>query len=168
MCCVSGEKGAPTDPSEIDRIQTHLPHILPEMDNLSRQWIETHSIATHDESGWNITCLNDSEQCVFLVHINDQPACCLETVSAAEQIPTLRPLSCRLFPLRLRHFNGLRVLDYEVWDECQEAWQTPIPLIETCRPALIDALGKEWVDALITVSRRLSAHSSPPTSCQTE
>ncbi|HPQ39653.1 MAG TPA: DUF3109 family protein [bacterium] len=156
MCCVNGDSGAPAEPEEIERIEREIEAIRPALDPASREWIDANGVVETRGNRVSIQCLAGHGRCVFFTEGPDGKGCILETRSRAMGIPTLRPLSCRLFPLRIRHYNGLTVLDYEVWQECKKAWQSTVPLVETCRQALTDAFGQSWIDTLDQVRRRLS------------
>lgn len=156
---MNGDSGAPAVAGEIERIEAHIGSIKAEMDSACRQWLDRAGVYETRGAKLSIQCLEGHGQCVFFTEGPDGKGCLLETASRSMGIPTLRPLSCRLFPLRVRHYNGLTVLDFEVWKECSQAWRSDIPLLDTCRDALIDAFGQPWMDALDKVRRRLSEPS---------
>jgi len=148
MCCVSGEKGPPVQETEVQRIDEYLPEILPNLDKDCAKWLSKTEIYEKEDGRLNLQCLNNEERCVFSIENNNSVTCYLETFSRKKNLATLRPVSCRLFPIRTRQYNGLEVLDYEIWEECKNAWNKGEYLMDFCRDALIDSFGQQWIDKL--------------------
>ncbi|MBN1879036.1 DUF3109 family protein [bacterium] len=148
-CCVEGERGAPLLNGEIPLIRPHLPALLADLDNDSVQTIRQNDFYEGGADDWATSCISRTGRCVFTVlNRNRNVSCQLEIHSRRQNIPTLRPISCRLFPLRVRSYNGLDILDYEVWNECHEAWHQGPYLLDFCRDALSARFGQDWLEKL--------------------
>jgi len=155
-CCVVGDRGAPVRPNEIERIETFQDSIIPRMNQECRTWMALSGIYQAEGAQLSLQCLHGDGRCVFFDAESDGHGCILERVSREKHITTLRPISCRLFPLRLRQYNGLTILDFEIWNECRDGWDQGPLLLDTCRPALISAFGRSWVEKVDDIRRRLS------------
>ncbi len=128
-CCVEGERGAPLLKSEISLIRSHLSFILPDLDADAAESLQNQTFFEGPETDAATLCIGGSGRCVFsrLDGCNNV-SCNLELYSRQSDIHTLRPVSCRLFPIRIRTFNGLEIIDYEIWEECRDAWNKgPLP-----------------------------------------
>lgn len=148
-CCVVGEGGAPILSSEINRIKEYFAAVSALMDSETTDCYRNFGFYQNDGDELSTTCLNGTGRCVFTKKTdNSSVTCILETVSKKLGIKTLRPVSCRLFPLRIRSFNGIDIIDVEFWDECQNAWNQGPFLLEFCKNALIDYFGPDWVEKL--------------------
>ncbi len=102
-------------------------------------------------------CIDRNGQCVYFTVEEGNPACILESIQTDEP-GTLRPISCRLFPIRLREANGLIFLDYEIWEECAEAWnEESTSLVEFLEMPLRERFGDDWYRRLEFLVRRLKA-----------
>ena len=160
-CCVNGDNGAPVKEEEILRMEEHLESVIPDLDPVCVEWIRKDGILQTDSDGLNLSCLNGTERCVFSVQEEKGVSCRLETYSREKGLDTLRPVSCRLFPIRTRRYNGLDILDYEVWDECQAAWDTGGYLLDFCRDALEDSFGEEWFLRLLKARQAANDSLNP-------
>ncbi|MCD4654695.1 DUF3109 family protein [bacterium] len=145
MCCVSGERGSPVLEDEIQRIEQYLHKISPGLDPECAARISNSGFYEADDGSLNLQCLDVDKRCVFSRLEKNGVSCYLETVSQENEMETLRPVSCRLFPIRIRRHNGLEILDYEIWEECQKAWNIGSYLLDFCRNGLTDNFGHEWM-----------------------
>lgn len=155
-CCVVGESGAPIQPVEIDRIKDVFSVIADQMDADTTDWCHKHGFYEKTGNTFSTMCVNGTGRCVFTRLAQGGPVTCiLESVSQQLDIKTLRPVSCRLFPLRIRSFNGFEIIDYETWDECRNAWNQGPLLVDFCKTALTDYFGPQWVEKLNSYLVRL-------------
>lgn len=161
MCCVSGDKGAPVTREEIICIERDFTAIKPGLDPECITEINDSGIWQEDEESLNLSCLEKDGRCVFSVQTETGVSCHLETFSVSEQKNTLRPVSCRLFPLRIRRYNGIVILDYEIWDECRDAWNTGEYLLDFCRQGLLETFGSKWLERLDTIRKKALEQVSP-------
>jgi hypothetical protein len=155
-CCVVGDSGAPILPGEIDRIKDMFPAIAGQMDAETAEWCRRHGFYEHTGNTFSTACVNGTGRCVFTQQAKNRPATCiLEKMSQQSDVKTLRPVSCRLFPLRIRSFNGFEIIDYEHWEECRNAWNHGSLLVDFCKAALTDYFGSQWVEKLNSYLVRL-------------
>jgi hypothetical protein len=149
-CCIVGDRGAPIETDEVSRIETYYSDIRPHLDLDAQNHIRSHGYYVDDGSVCSTACIRHQERCVFTAkNASGSVSCLLETVSRQLGIDTLRPISCRLFPLRIRSVNTLQIIDYEKWNECRHAWNHGPYLLDFCKDALQDRFGKEWMQKYI-------------------
>ncbi len=148
-CCIEGEAGAPISPMEAMLIMRNKDTIMSHLRGVSAEWAEKHGLVERSITGqWQTICRDKSGPCVFFDEADFETACILQRIRDKETNETLRPLSCRLFPFRIRRRDTLIILDYERWDACAAAWNGNRLLIDFCKDALVGAFGQEWVLAL--------------------
>ena len=148
-CCVMGEGGAPTSREEIAELEDHLEHYIGLLDPESQKIIKTKGIASRDsDQEWHINCQENNGPCVLGFAINGQFQCQINDIFSQNLNRSLRPLSCRLFPLRVRKWGNFRLLDFEEWPECRASWNSKIHLVKFCQDALIDQFGNQFVKEL--------------------
>lgn len=144
-CCVVGDQGAPIEIAEVNRITEYFSDIQSQLDPEAKKHIGLFNFYVNDPAGYSTACIGHTDRCVFsALNPSGDVSCLLETVSVNLNIPTLRPVSCRLFPLRIRSLNTLQIVDYERWNECRESWNQGPYIIDFCKNALIDRFGKNW------------------------
>ena len=155
-CCVVGDRGAPLRRSEIPGIEQNMRMILPELDEDAINTVKNFGFFEGIGDDLATMCIGGTGRCIFSKRDpNGVVSCYLETFSGIKGSHTLRPVSCRLFPIRVRTYNGLEIIDYEVWDECQGAWSNGPLLLDFCREGLLERFGHAWIDRLDTI--RLNA-----------
>jgi hypothetical protein len=101
---------------------------------------------------YTTVCIHNRE-CVF-VHFEDGVArCSFETAHGEGRLEWRKPISCHLFPVRIRK-GGFPRLTYEQIDECragrEKGARLGIPLADFLKDALITKFGETWYDDLLS------------------
>ena len=149
-CCVVGDAGAPVDKEEIPVLRKAFKKLKEQLDP------EAVSIATKDgivqgnsEKGYEITCI-ESGECIF-VQKDEQgiASCAIQNAYYKGEFDWEKPLSCHLYPLRLKHIAGFDYVNYEYIPElcsagCRRGENEGIYLSDFLKSALIRRYGEEW------------------------
>lgn len=150
-CCVEGELGAPIDEAEaqyLESVVEPLRSVLPER---ALKYIRRHG-CTEIYQGNLYTRTIDERECVFVIHENGIALCAVEAAWKRGELPATKPLSCRLFPIRVRKKFGLDYLVYEQHAMCREARrqgaEQQVRLIDYVAAPLIERYGREWYNSL--------------------
>lgn len=148
-CTIPDCYGAPLEPSEIDAIESVLPHVEPLLSSQAREVIAESGWYERAPNGTLVTATVGRNECVFAVLDSGIARCALQIAYERGWSNVHKPLSCHLFPVR-RLRNG-RVLSYDRYPECRSAVkygaQTGSTVFSTVRAALERAYGTEWVDS---------------------
>ena len=158
-CCIEGDAGAPLTEEENARLQEMLPILLPEMTPEARKAVEERGISYRDPEGELVTQIVDGKDCVFSrVDHNGWCFCLIEKAFRAGKTDFLKPVSCHLYPIRVKEFDArgdapaMSALEYHRWDICHCARvlgkKKHIKLYECLREPLIRRFGQEWYDEL--------------------
>ncbi|HUW92831.1 MAG TPA: DUF3109 family protein, partial [Bacteroidales bacterium] len=71
--------------------------------------------------------------------------------------PFRKPLSCHLFPVRIKNFTDFRAVNYEEWPICSPALEAgekeKIELYIFLKEPLIRAFGHEWYNKLVLAAK---------------
>lgn len=156
-CCVGGEYGAPLEESET-KLLTHIfesvkPYLRPE----GVQAIEEQGTFVKGEDGaWETPLVNQGE-CAYAVFSTEGTAKCgLEAAYAAGATSWKKPISCHLYPVRVREYSEFTAVNYHKWDICDPACrlgqQLKIPLYRFLQEALIRKFGEAWYEELEEVA----------------
>lgn len=164
-CCWEGDYGAPLEPEEIDTLHELLPEI--------KTFLSAESIALIDaegptdyfaEPGFRGTRLHDNGSCAFLTFdANGIAKCGIEQAYEAGQIDWKKPVSCHLYPVRVKRIEHMsfEALNYDQWDICSAACTLghalKVPLYVFVKDALIRKYGEEFWNELDQVARDLDA-----------
>jgi len=158
-CCVEGELGAPLSEAEAAFLQHPPGEVLRMLPDASRQWIARHGTVENYQGSLYTRTLSGRE-CVFALIREGMTLCALEIAFNEDKTPFPKPISCRLFPLRVRKKFGLPYLVYEQLGMCRQGrvlgTQRRVPLVEYLRPHLEELYGTAWVSSLLSFSDPLS------------
>ena len=146
-CCIEGDAGAPVTTDEIAQIEQLLPAIRDML-----------SAAYPDPEGELVTQIVNGKDCVFTCH--DENGCCycaIEKAYREGKVSFMKPVSCHLYPIRVKRLGSYWGLNYDRWDVCQAATvkghREGIPLYKYLKEPLIRRFGQEWYNELeLTVS----------------
>ena len=121
-CCIEGDAGAPLAPGEAERIEGVLPEI--ENDLLPRALAEIRGCGASytDPDGDLVTQIVDGRDCVYTCYAEGGKClCALEKAFREGRVPDVKPISCRLDPVRLREYDGFTAVNMHRWKICRPA-----------------------------------------------
>ena len=165
-CCIVGESGAPLEEEEASILEREYPDYAQWLCDEARAKIEREGFFEVDRDGDLVTpLLRDSEECVFTRFETDNSApateagscrnclCAIELAHNAGCCRFVKPISCRLYPIRVTRFrDGSRALNLHRWDICSPAFERGrregIRVWQFLRDPLTDAFGEEFYRAL--------------------
>jgi hypothetical protein len=150
-CCVEGELGAPLTDGEAEEM-LHVPEellkLLPEK---NVKYIRRHG-SVEVYQGVQYTRTIDNRECVFSCVKDGITFCAIEIAYRDAFLSYDKPVSCRLFPIRVRKKFGLDYLVYEQHSMCRCArkagGELQVPLIDYVYKALETVYGSDWTTSL--------------------
>ncbi len=154
-CTVPGAEGAPLLEEEYTVLQMVLPVVLPRLTPQAQQLIAAEG-AVMERDGQLYTRCVDQGPCVFVVWEGDIARCALEQAYEAGEIAFRKPLSCYLFPLRIRQHREQRYIVFAPFEECAPAYEhgrrCGTTVVQMVQEALQRAFGTEWYEELLRKS----------------
>ncbi len=125
MCCVEGDYGAPLEKEEIELLASIKNKILPYLPKESQDYLAEHEVVHYFEDLKAVaTPLHPDGTCIYAKK-NEQGIvlCGIEEAYVDEAIEWKKPISCHLYPIRMRKNNqsGFTLMDYDMWDICAPA-----------------------------------------------
>ena len=159
-CCVEGDAGAPLELDEVARIEEVLPLIWDELSPEAREVIDRQGVAYVDEEGDLVTSIVGGKDCVFTCHGADGCCyCAIERACREGKTDFLKPVSCHLYPIRVKDFGEFRGLNYHRWDVCRAAVllgrREDLPVYKFLREPLVRKFGEAWYAELETAVEEL-------------
>ncbi len=150
-CCIAGGRGAPLEDDEVLEIEKAYPVVRRYLSAESIKAIETSGLVEGRPGDFATTCIRERE-CVFVVFENGIARCSFEKAYEAGALDWRKPISCHLFPLRVRSF-GQEFVRYEEIPECDAARERGaaegVPLWRFLKEPLIRKFGETWYERLI-------------------
>jgi hypothetical protein len=152
-CCVEGDAGAPLEPDEPEALRRLLPAVWDDLRPEAQDVIRRQGVSYIDVEGDAVTSIVDGKNCVFTLADQDGVCrCAIEKACREGRTDFRKPLSCHLYPIRVKAYDGYRAVNYNRWNICRCAetlGETEgLPLYLFLREALIRKFGLEWYDEL--------------------
>ena len=152
-CCVEGDAGAPLDEEEISALEDYIDRIKPFMQNEGVRVIEKSGVFDYDFCGEYVTPLIADKDCVFVFYENEVVRCAIEKAYEEKKIEFRKPISCHLYPIRIKKFTDSELVNYHKWFVCQSACMLgdniELPLYKFLKDPLTRKFGEEWYKKLI-------------------
>lgn len=152
-CCIEGDAGAPLLEEERERLEAMKERILPYLSEKARRVVEEEGVSYVDQDGDLVTNLVDGANCVFTTFSEDGKClCALEKAYREGEKDFFKPISCALYPVRLKEYDGFTAVNYHRWKICKGAEvmgrAKGIRAYEFLKGPLTRKFGKEWYDEL--------------------
>ncbi len=161
QCCVSGDSGAPISVEEISILEDEIDEIKPFMTKRGIKVIENQGVFYVDQENEKVTSLIDEKECAFVSFNKEGIAQCSIEMAYKEGKTTLKkPISCHLFPIRVKKFKAFTALNYSKWDICEPACECgeklKVPVFIFLKDALIRAFGRRFFSELLAVNKEIT------------
>lgn len=159
-CCVAGDAGAPLKIEEVSIIEDALDEIKPFMRQEGIDVVDKEGVFYMDQDNEPVTSLINGGECAFVTFDKNGIAkCAIEEAHAAGVIEFKKPISCHLYPIRVKKFNDFTALNYDQWDICTPACECgeklDVPVYRFLKEPLIRAYGGAFFDELCVVDKEL-------------
>ncbi|MCS6805994.1 MAG: DUF3109 family protein [Blastocatellia bacterium] len=155
-CCIEGDIGAPLEEAEAEFLQSHIKLLEPYLRRAGVETIQRHGAYTQDAQGVLRTPLIESGACAYAVLENGVAFCAIEKAYEAGIIQFRKPLSCHLYPIKLKKLSTTEALNFDRWHICEPAChlgrQRGIPVYEFVKDGLIRKYGEAFYRALAEAS----------------
>ncbi|WP_430614502.1 DUF3109 family protein [Flavobacterium sp. JP2137] len=155
-CCVDGTAGAPLEEDETkimqDIYQTVKPFLRPE----GIAAIEAQGTSVIGEDGGFETPLIQGAECAYVIFDEDTALCGIEQAYNEGLISWKKPVSCHLYPIRVREFSDFSAVNYHKWSICDDACslgkELEVPVYKFVKEALVRKFGAQWYTELEQVA----------------
>jgi len=163
-CCVSGDSGAPLEPEEAKILREIFPALKPYLTHESIDTIENFGTSVIDIEGDLVTPLNDGKECAYVIFEEEIAFCAIEKAFNEGVIHFRKPISCHLYPIRIKKYRHIEAVNYDRWEICSPAIvkgnQLQTPVYKFTRDALERKYGKDWFAQLVAIAKNLSIEKS--------
>ncbi|TRZ45934.1 DUF3109 family protein [Robertkochia solimangrovi] len=156
-CCVEGEAGAPLSENELEILDRIYPKVKPFLRKEGVKAIEEQGVYIKGLDGeWETPLVNGSE-CAYVTFDKKGTALCgIEEAYNSGEIDWKKPVSCHLYPVRVKDYNEFSAVNYHKWYICDDACtlgrELKVPVYKFVKDALIRKFGKEWYEELEKVA----------------
>ncbi|HLV13542.1 MAG TPA: DUF3109 family protein [Xanthomarina sp.] len=156
-CCIDGDAGAPLEQSETEILKDIYPKI--------KHLLRPEGIAAIEQQGTYIvtefnefeTPLIDGADCAYVIFDKKGTALCgIEEAYNQKVIDWKKPVSCHLYPIRVKDYTEFSAVNYDKWEICDDACtlgkELQVPVYKFVKEALIRKFGEDWYAQLEVVA----------------
>ncbi len=159
-CCIEGDAGAPLTNEEVSILEKDLEVIKPYMSAEGIEAVEENGVSYLDEENEPVTTLIDGGECAFVFFDeNGITKCAVEAAYLDGKTAFKKPISCHLYPIRVKKFNEYKALNYNKWSICEPACACgdalDVSVFRFLKEPLIRAFGEDFYKELETVDGEL-------------
>lgn len=154
-CCVVGNAGAPVSKEEFPVLKKAYALLKDELRPRARQVVKEEGlIKGNSEEGYELNC-TDEKECVFVEYVDDDVAiCAIQKAFFEGRISWEKPLSCHLFPVRLKRILDFDYANFEYVpslcsDGCDNGEEQGTYLSEFLKKPLIRRYSEQWYDEFV-------------------
>lgn len=149
-CCVVGDAGAPVSKRERPVLRKAYRQLRDELNPRAVETVEERGLIQGDsDSGYELSCVDDKE-CVFVTYNKQGIAqCAIQKAYEEGRFKWEKPISCHLFPIRLKRITNFDYANFEYFPTlcsagCEQGEREGIWLSEFLKKPLIRRYGKAW------------------------
>lgn len=152
-CCIDGEAGAPLEDAELPILEKIYDKVKP--------YLRPEGIAAIEEQGTYVkgfdgeweTPLIDGADCAYVTFDDKGTALCgIEEAYNQGDIDWKKPISCHLYPVRIKEYSTFSAINYHKWHICDDACslgkELQVPVYKFVKQALIRKYGEDWYNEL--------------------
>ena len=151
-CCIHGDSGAPLEAEELKIIEEILPVIKPYLAKENLRAIAKQGCHLVDEEGDQVTPLVNGKECAYTYFKNGIAYCAIERAYNEGKTDFQKPLSCHLYPVRIKKYDTFEAVNFNEWEICKPAKELGekrnIRVFEFVKEALVRKYGEEWWDII--------------------
>lgn len=155
-CCVEGDAGAPLEEEEASILEDIYEKVKPYMTPEGIASVEENGCFVMDFDNELVTPLINGKECAYTFFEKDGTAkCAIEKAYLNKETDFKKPISCHLYPIRLKKHETFTSVNYHHWPICKPACDCGSKLnVKTymfLKEPLIRKFGEEWFETLKAV-----------------
>ncbi|WP_418636463.1 DUF3109 family protein [Winogradskyella sp.] len=158
-CCIDGDAGAPIDKDEVKILEDIYPKVKPFLRQEGIDAIEAQGTSITSSFGDFETPLINGADCAYVIFDEKKTAlCAIEEAYNQGEIQWKKPVSCHLYPIRVKEYTEFSGVNYEKWEICDDACtlgkELQVPIYKFVKEALIRKFGEDWYAELEKVAEK--------------
>ena len=158
-CCIGGDAGAPLNTGETAILEDIYPKVKPFLRPEGIAAIEAQGVWVTGTDGTLETPLINNADCAYVIFDGNTALCGIEQAYNQGVVDWKKPVSCHLYPIRVKDFSDFAAVNYDRWDICDPACalgkELEVPIYKFVREALVRRFGEDWYADLEKVAAEL-------------
>lgn len=163
-CCVVGDAGAPVSKDEVPVLHKAYHTLKDELRPEAVAVAEKDGVVIGSkEKGYEISCVNSAE-CIFVNYDEQEVAyCTIQKAFFEGRFKWEKPISCHLYPVRLKKIGGFEYANFEYIPKmcsaaCAKGEKEDIYLANFLERPLVRRYGQEWYDEFLAACEYVREH----------
>ncbi len=165
-CCRYGDSGAPLSADEVHTLEAVYDKVKPYLREEGIAVIESKGKSVKDFENDNVTPLINDAECAYTIMDNNIFKCGIEKAFEDGKISFRKPLSCHLFPARIKYYSDFRAVNYQELAICSPARDAGnkegVYVYEFLKVPLIRAIGEKMYKELCIAAEELRKTTPKP------
>jgi len=162
-CCWEGDYGAPLEDEELPVLKAIYEQVKPFLSPAGQAAIAEQGpyIYYDDNEAYGTPLINNGPCAYMILDGNGTAKCGIEQAYRAGVINFIKPISCHLYPIRVRKGpeDSFEALNYDEWDICSAACtkgeKEQVPVYTFLKEAIIRRYGSEFYDELDAAAKNI-------------
>ena len=159
-CCIEGDAGAPLTFEEVSIMEDDLEKIKPFMRPEGIAAVEETGVFYMDWDNEPVSTLVNEKECAFVTFDEKGTAlCAIEQAHKAGVTEFKKPISCHLYPIRVKKYNDFTALNYNEWNICKSACacgdKLDVKVYKFLKEPIVRAFGEEFFTELESVDKEI-------------
>ncbi|CCG54327.1 Protein of unknown function [Flavobacterium indicum GPTSA100-9 = DSM 17447] len=158
-CCVDGDAGAPLTQEETQILVDIYPKVKPFLRPEGIQAIEEQGAFVIGTDGEYETTLIEGKDCAYVIFDGQTALCGIEQAYNEGIVDWKKPVSCHLYPIRVKEYTDFAAVNYHKWHICSDACalgkELQVPIYKFVKEALIRKFGEQWYQELEKVAEEM-------------
>lgn len=158
-CCRYGDAGAPLGKGENRILKKIWPAVKQYLRAEGIRSIEEQGTSIRDRDGDIVTPLIEGKECAYAVIEDNIYMCGIEKAYLEGKVTFKKPLSCHLFPIRIKRFSDITAVNYDMQPVCSAArskgQSEGVYVYEFLKEPIIRALGEKMYGELCIAAAEL-------------
>lgn len=160
-CCIDGEAGAPLEKDETKILEDIYHKVKPFLRPEGIEAIEKQGKYITNDFGEFETPLIEGADCTYVFFDKKGTAlCAIEEAYNKGIIDWKKPISCHLYPIRVKEYSEFSAINYNKWNICDDACtlgkELQVPVYKFVKDALIRKFGEDWYMELEKIAKTYS------------
>ena len=147
-CCIDGDAGAPLSEEETKIMEAIYPKVKPYLRPEGIAAIEAQGTWVKGEDGDFETTLIEGKDCAYVIFDGETALCGIEQAYNEGIVSWKKPVSCHLYPIRVKDFTEFTAVNYDKWHICDDACtlgkELQVPVYKFVKEALVRRFGEDW------------------------
>ena len=158
-CCIEGDAGAPVNLEEVEGLEEASEIVWDELSRKAQRVIKRDGVVYADDWGELVTSIVDGKDCVFTCYKDGCCFCAIEKAFREGKTKFYKPISCHLYPIRVKQVGDMEALNYDRWIICKAALllgqKEDVRVYEFLKEPLIRKFGEAWYQELVEAVEEL-------------